>query len=121
MRNNFPHLDDATKRQVIEDLRRHDSKVHGNIQVRGPLDAIGDLAMDHWIAQDVVMMHDNGAVTPASYAKGMISIMDATKELLEFFAAQDNMDLFKGKPLIKQMYSRVISTGMQSLFGRINR
>lgn len=120
MRINFAHLPDSEKLSVLRDMAaaRHG---HGPVDVRGPLDAIGQIARDPFMVMDTGMEHHNGNVTPASYAKVMVRTMDAAKELLEFFAAQDNMDLFKDKPHVKQLYTRVISVGMRELFGRIDR
>lgn len=122
LRANFAHLPESEKLSVLRDMAASRHGYGTPEPVRGPLDAIGQIVRDPFMSSEAFgMEHRNGMTTPASYAKAMVRTMDAAKDLLEFFAAQDNMDLFKDKPLVKQMYTRVISVGMQDLFGRINR
>lgn len=53
--------------------------------------------------------------TPAEWLRQHTAALDALKEVFEFFAAQDNMDLFRGKPVHQQIYRTIMANGIRSL------
>lgn len=55
--------------------------------------------------------------TPADWLQEHAKAIEALKEVMEYLAAQDNMDPWATKPLQKQIYQRIIREGMTSLMG----
>lgn len=53
--------------------------------------------------------------TPSEWLRAHTTALDALKEVFEFLAAQDNMDLFTGKPMQKHIYETIILAGVRSI------
>lgn len=119
LQRNFPYLTEEQKKCVIETMARREDAARAveSGPSRGPLDVIGDITRSSYTFAGE-MQHQYGVVSPGAYAKAMIGAMNAAKELLEFLQAQDSMDLWKDKPQVKELYTRVISVGLASLFGK---
>lgn len=55
--------------------------------------------------------------TATEYYEHFRGKIDALKAVLEFPAAQHNMEIFSSNPAAEQIYTRIISAGLRELFG----